>query len=327
MVAVPLKQRMFGCNTSGCEGGSLNILVVDDSSYQRQIIVAMIEDCGFKAIPTNGHTQALDALANNHIDLILMDIEMPEMNGFELTKIVRSAYPEWMPIIFLSANDSEGYLAQGIDAGGDDYLTKPVKQVVLAAKIRAMERISLMKSALERANKQLEVLSSIDPLTQVLNRRGLNDMLESSWQKNIKDDAELSLLMIDIDCFKLYNDNYGHQQGDDCLINVVRVFNKALEHSTDIIGRYGGEEFIIVLPYTPISGARFKAQELISNLLIEKFEHKYSTVLPYVTVSIGLSSTSLGAKNIAELIEQADSALYQAKANNKNQCVVFEQTQ
>ena len=103
-----------------------------------------------------------------------MDIEMPNMNGFELTKIIRSTYPEWVPIIFLSANDSESYLAKGIDAGGDDYLTKPVKQVVLKAKIRAMERISLMKSALDRANKQLELLSSMDPLTQVLNRRGLD---------------------------------------------------------------------------------------------------------------------------------------------------------
>lgn len=301
----------------------MNILVIDDSSYQRQIVNAMIEDSGFKAICANGHIEALAILEKNSIDLILMDIEMPEMNGFELTKIIRLTYQEWMPIIFLSANDSENYLAQGIDAGGDDYLTKPVKQVVLAAKVRAMARISQMKSALERANKQLEVLSSIDPLTQLLNRRGLDNMLNTAWHKNAADEAELSLLMLDIDCFKFYNDNYGHQKGDECLTKVANVFNYQLDHSTDVIGRYGGEEFIIALPYTPIAGAHFKAQEIIRALLAAKIEHKYSTVLPQVTVSIGVSSSSLGAKDIGELIEQADLALYQAKANKRNQCSIY----
>ncbi|WP_085299857.1 GGDEF domain-containing response regulator [Cognaticolwellia mytili] len=301
----------------------MNILVVDDSSYQCQLIIAMIEDSGFKAVCANGYKEALELLKENSVDLILMDIEMPDMNGFELTKIIRSTYPEWMPIIFLSANDSEVYLAKGIDAGGDDYLTKPVKQVVLAAKIRAMERISLMKSALDRVNKQLELLSCIDPLTQLLNRRGIDSMLNNLWKDNIEQKAELSLMMLDIDCFKLYNDNYGHQKGDDCLAQVSNIFNHALDQSNGVIGRYGGEEFIIALPCTPIASARFKAQEIINVLLAAKIEHQYSTVLPYVSVSIGISSTCTGAANIEALIKQADGALYQAKANKKNQYAVF----
>jgi diguanylate cyclase (GGDEF)-like protein len=301
----------------------LNILVVDDSSYQRQLITAMIEDSGFKTICANGFEEALDLLTKNGVDLILMDIEMPNMSGFELTKIIRSTYPEWVPIIFLSANDSESYLAKGIDAGGDDYLTKPVKQVVLKAKIRAMERISLMKSALDRANKQLELLSSMDPLTQVLNRRGLDFMLDSLWQDNIDQQAELSLMMLDIDCFKLYNDNYGHQKGDDCLAQVAGIFNQTLDQSSDVIGRYGGEEFIIALPYTPTESARFKAQEIINALLTAKIAHQHSTVLPYVSVSIGVSSTSCGASDVKALIKQADDALYQAKENKRNQYAVF----
>ena len=301
----------------------MNILVIEDSSYQRQLISAMIADSGFKAICTSGCKEALDVLAITSVDLILMDIEMPDMNGFELTKIIRSTYPEWMPIIFLSANDSEAYLTKGIDAGGDDYLTKPVKQVVLAAKIRAMERISLMKSALDQANKQLELLSSIDPLTQVLNRRGLSPILNNSWVNNLKESAELSLLMLDIDCFKLYNDNYGHQQGDDCLVEVANIFSQVLDRSRDVIGRYGGEEFIIALPYTPIESARFKAQEIINTLLSAKIAHEYSTVLPYVSVSIGVSSTSYGASSLEQLIKQADLAMYQAKENRRNQYAVF----
>jgi diguanylate cyclase (GGDEF)-like protein len=301
----------------------LDILVIDDSSCQRQLIVAMIEDSGFKALCANGHKQALAILSKKNIDLILMDIEMPDMNGFELTKVIRATYAEWMPIIFISTTDSERNLTKGIAAGGDDYLTKPVKQVVLIAKICAMKRIFLMKSALERANKQLEVLSSMDFLTKLLNRRGLDNMLEVLWKKNSIDDAELSLLMLDIDFFKLYNDNYGHQQGDKCLMHVASIFNRALDHSTDVIGRYGGEEFIIVLPMTIISDAQCKAEEIIAALLSAKIEHKCSEIIPYLSVSIGIASTNLGAKDVNELIEQADIALYQAKANKRNQCVVF----
>ena len=301
----------------------MDILVIDDSSCQRQLIVAMIEDSGFKALCANGHVQALAILSKKNIDLILMDIEMPDMNGFELTKIIRATYAEWVPIIFISTSDSERYLAKGIAAGGDDYLTKPVKQVVLIAKICAMKRIFLMKSALERANKQLEVLSSMDSLTKLLNRRGLDNMLDVLWKKNSIGNAELSLLMIDIDFFKLYNDNYGHQQGDKCLMHVANIFNRSLDHSTDVIGRYGGEEFIVALPFTLLSDAKCKAEEIIAALFTAKIEHKYSEVMPYLSVSIGIASTNLGAKDINELINQADVALYRAKSKKRNQCAVF----
>jgi PleD family two-component response regulator len=169
-----------------------------------------------------------------------MDIEMPEVDGFALTKMMRKEYPQWFPIIFLSANDSEEYLTQGIDAGANDYLTKPIKQVILSAKLRAMERIAKMKGALERANKQLEILSSIDPLTQILNRRGLEEVLASAWKINERQKGELSILMIDIDFFKPYNDNYGHPQGDKCLVQVANTLNETLNRATDSLARYGG---------------------------------------------------------------------------------------
>jgi len=302
----------------------LNILVVDDNKFIRQVVSAMITDSGHVAIAADGHKQALAELNKGTLDLVLMDIEMPEVNGFELTKMMRIAYPQWFPIIFLSSNDSEDYLTKGIDAGADDYLTKPIKQVILSAKIRAMERIVQMKGALDRANKQLEILSSIDPLTQVLNRRGLEDVLASAWQANIRQDAELSLLMLDIDFFKLYNDNYGHPQGDRCLKQVADVLNKSLNRTTDSLARYGGEEFIIVLPFTPVDGARFKAKELNLALKDLKIKHEYSSALPYITVSIGIATTDSGANNIGELIKQADIALYQAKKKGRNCSQVFQ---
>jgi diguanylate cyclase (GGDEF)-like protein len=297
--------------------------VIDDNKFIRQVVSAMIIDSGHVAIPADGHIQALAELSKGELDLVLMDIEMPEVNGFELTKMMREAEPQWFPIIFLSSNDSEDYLTKGIDAGADDYLTKPVKQVILSAKIRAMERIVQMKGALDRVNQQLEVLSSIDPLTQVLNRRGLEEVLASAWKANLRQEAELSLLMIDIDYFKLYNDNYGHPQGDKCLKQVADVLNKTLTRTTDSLARYGGEEFVIVMPFTPVDGALFKSQELILALQNLNIKHEYSTIFPFVTMSIGIATTKHGASNISELIKQADIALYEAKKKGRNCSQVF----
>lgn len=305
----------------------LNILVIDDNKFIREIVKAMIIDNGHEAITANGHKEALSYLSEYSIDLVLMDIEMPEMNGFDLTKKIRDLYPEWFPIIFLSSNDSENYLAKGIDAGGDDYLTKPVKEVILSAKIRAMERIAQMKGELERANEQLAILSSIDPLTQLLNRRGFDDIFNSAWSICQRQNADLSVLMLDIDFFKPYNDNYGHPQGDLCLQQVAKTLTKTLNRTTDSIARYGGEEFIIILPFTPLEGARFKAKELNLALMAEKIKHKFSEVLPYVTISIGISTTLMGAKTTSELIEQADSALYDAKNSGRNKFSIFQTTE
>ena len=303
----------------------MNILVVDDNKFIRDVVSAMIIDNGHTAITANGHKQALDELKKDTIDLVLMDIEMPEVNGFELTKMMREQYPYWFPIIFLSSNDSEEYLTKGIDAGADDYLTKPVKQVILSAKIRAMERIAKMRGALERANKQLEILSSIDPLTQILNRRGLEEVLANAWQVNERQKGDLAILMVDIDFFKPYNDNYGHPQGDKCLKQVADCLSETLNRSTDSLARYGGEEFIVVLPFTPVDGARFKAKELSLSLLSQKIKHEFSSVLPYVTISIGIATKNISdnINDASELIKNADIALYQAKEKGRNCYQVF----
>ena len=303
----------------------LDILVVDDNNFIRKVVSAMITDSGHTPIVANGHQEAIKVLANQSIDLILMDIEMPEMDGFELTEKIRLLYPSWIPIIFLSSNDSEAYLSRGIDAGGDDYLTKPVKQVILSAKIRAMERIAHMQEKLDKANQQLQMLSNIDPLTQVLNRRGFEDMLAKAWGSNVRQKGELSLLMVDIDFFKAYNDHYGHLEGDNCLINVASALNSTLNRSTDFMARYGGEEFVIVLPFTPIDGARFKAKEILKKLANQQIKHEYSSVSAFVSISIGVSSTIFNASTVTELIKQADLALYRAKETGRNKHCVFEQ--
>ncbi|PCI63491.1 MAG: diguanylate cyclase response regulator [Gammaproteobacteria bacterium] len=301
----------------------LNILVVDDDQFMRDVVATMISDNGHLPLVADGYQQALAALSKNKIDLILMDIEMPEVNGFALTSMIREIYNHWIPIIFLSSNDSEEYLSKGIDAGGDDYLTKPVKEVILKAKIRAMARIASMQDELELLNRKLSILSNIDPLTGVMNKRALHNCLNEQWSINRRQKSELSILMVDIDFFKLYNDNYGHQKGDRCLVRFTKVLVSLLNRETDYIARYGGEEFLILLPFTPLEGARFKAKEIMNAL--EKFaiKHGHSSIAPYVTASIGISSTKLNAKNTDELVNQADIALYKAKESGRKQSYIF----
>lgn len=302
----------------------LNILIIDDDRVMRKFIRAVIIESSHNALSAANHTEALSLLSFHKIDLILMDIEMPEVDGFNLTKIVREQLDRWVPIIFLSANKSDEYLAKGIDAGGDDYLTKPINQVILNAKIRAMSRIAEMQMQLDELNKKLEKLSNIDSLTQLLNRRGLVERLEIDWASNKRRGEELSIMLLDIDFFKSYNDNYGHPQGDLCLQQFSQVLSTCMHRTVDTIARYGGEEFLIILPATPIDGARFKAEKIIKALLDESILHEHSSVAKHVTASIGISSTAIGACDYSELIEQADVALYQAKNQGRNRCVIYQ---
>lgn len=302
----------------------LNILLVDDDKVMSKVVAAMIIDNGHLPLVASGYEQALSLLANNKIDLILMDIEMPDVDGFMLTKMIRELYTKWIPIIFLSANDSEQYLEKGIDAGGDDYLTKPVKAIILSAKIRAMARIASMQDELTMLNEKLSQLTNIDPLTTVMNRRALDECLTKEWAISQRQQGELSILMIDIDFFKQYNDHHGHQKGDRCLVRFTKVLQSQLNRETDHIARYGGEEFLIVLPFTPLEGARFKAIEILSALKKVAIKHGFSNAAPYITASIGISSTSLGAGDYHELVNQSDIALYKAKENGRDQSCIFQ---
>lgn len=274
----------------------------------------------------DGYREALKVLEYHPVELVLMDIEMPEMNGYELTQLIRAAHPEWFPIIFLSATSSEQGIVKGIEAGGDDYLTKPVNEKILKAKIRAMERIANMRAMLQEANNQLAQLSNLDSLTQILNRRGLSERLEDCWQSHLRVKDSMSVLMIDIDDFKAYNDHYGHLNGDDCLKSVAGVIEESIERSTDIVARYGGEEFIIILPHTDVDGAKIKAAQLLQNIRKANIEHVSSSCATHVTLSLGISCTSLGAKSAEALINEADTALYKAKSLGKNRLVCYKKS-
>ena len=300
----------------------LTILIVDDNRVMREILRNMLIVSDHMVLSAEGHEQALAHLHDNQIDLILMDIEMPDVNGYELTKLIRQTFTEWIPIIFLSSNDTEEALAKGIDAGGDDYLTKPVKNIILNAKVRAMGRIAQMKNELDALNQTLEKLNTQDPLTKVLNRRALDKKLKDISHMREREAREHSILMIDIDYFKLYNDNYGHPAGDLCLKKFALILKQSVERDADVVARYGGEEFIILLPFTNVEGATKVAERIIQSLAKENILHEYSSAANFLTASIGIS-TAQQDKASEKLIKQADLALYNAKKNGRNQVSFF----
>lgn len=302
----------------------MNILVVDDDRFIREILSAVIKEAGHNPILAGNDEEALPILSEGNINLVLMDVEMPGRNGFELTREIRRRYPDnWFPIIFLSGQSDEKHYEEGIAAGGDDYLTKPVSPIVLTAKIRAMERIANMKKALDDANARLEKLSSQDPLTRLSNRRDLEQNLLKEWKRQQREQSELCALMLDIDFFKPYNDNYGHQDGDECLRQVAKTLRSCLKRSHDILARYGGEEFAIILPETTLDDAQIVAARIVDTLYQRNLPHDFSKVADRVTVSIGVSCSKFGAETPNGLLKQADEALYQSKENGRNRYTVF----
>jgi diguanylate cyclase (GGDEF)-like protein len=297
----------------------MNILVVDDDRFIRELVSSIITEAGHKAFIADHDTAALEVLDNGLIDLVLMDVEMPGKNGFELTQEVREKFKNhWFPIIFLSGAKEDSYYQQGIDAGGDDYLTKPVSPTILKAKIRAMERIANMKRELDEANRNLALLSSIDPLTKLANRGELDKQLLNEWKRGHRDSLSLTAIMLDIDFFKPYNDNYGHQKGDQCLQRVAKLLSTCVDRSHDLVARYGGEEFCILLPDTDLAGAEYVARKIVSTLQKEAIPHEFSNVADHVTASMGISSTCFKPLNPKALLKQADTALYKAKEAGRN---------
>ncbi|QOL24779.1 diguanylate cyclase [Thalassotalea sp. LPB0316] len=304
----------------------ITVLVIEDSESMRKVICGFVEGEGHIALEADGHIEAFEQLEANTVQLILMDIEMPVVNGIELTKQIRKRYERWIPIIFLSGNDRDKFLTQGIEAGGDDYLTKPVKPTILHAKINAMVRIATMQRELNLLNQKLEKLTLQDPLTKVMNRRALDKKLKEDWYTCQRINQPLSVLMIDIDHFKSYNDHYGHAQGDNCLKKVALSLKQNINRETDSIARYGGEEFTVLLPFTCLEHAEIKAKQLARLLEERSIEHIKSPTAKVVTISIGIACTSQEITSYKELINNADSALYQSKVNGRNQTCIYEQS-
>lgn len=311
----------------------MKTLVIEDSKTSLKHLCSHLQKIGITPIPAGSGATGVDLFLKERPDLILLDIIMPDIDGYEVAHQIRQLeHPgEWTPIIFLSALTKDEDIERGITAGGDDYLLKPISEIVLAAKIRAMQRIVMMRQTLlevtkklDAANQELKRLSSLDGLTGIPNRRHFDDVLAREWQRAMRQGEEISILMCDIDYFKLFNDTYGHPSGDECLRQVARTLASAMDRGGDLLARYGGEEFIAVLPCTPLIGARHVAAQMRQAIIGLTMPHAGSP-FGHVTASFGIASAvAMPETDPQQIVGAADRALYKAKNSGRNR--VFQTT-
>ncbi|MDR2838213.1 MAG: diguanylate cyclase [Azonexus sp.] len=310
----------------------MKILIVEDSRSNLMLLTEYIRRLGATVLPAENGAAAVASFDRERPDLVLLDVILPDIDGFEVARRIRAIEQggDWTPIIFLSSLDKDKDVEQGIMAGGDDYLLKPVSEIVLGAKVRAMGRLiemraSLVKlaSELDKANQDLQRLSASDGLTGIANRRYFDDCLTREWRRARRGGGghHLALMMCDVDHFKKFNDTYGHQAGDECLRRVAGAIATSLERGSDVAARYGGEEFVVLLPETPIGGALIVAEKIRRAVQALNIPHSASSH-SRVTLSIGLAATVPELDNAADsLIAAADRALYEAKNNGRNRVV------
>ncbi|MEI7842954.1 MAG: diguanylate cyclase [Gallionellaceae bacterium] len=306
----------------------LKVLVVEDSRVTLKVLSTYLERMGITPLKSETGAMAIDIYHRERPDIILLDAQLPDIDGFDVALKIRALEkPEdWTAIIFLTSMSKDEDLARGIEVGGDDYLMKPISEVVLKAKVRAMHRLvemqrSLVKvtQKLNEANAALLRLSATDGLTGIANRRMYDELSEREWRRCERMQKPFSLVMIDVDHFKLFNDKYGHQTGDECLKKVASQVGKAAPRATDLAARYGGEEFILVLGETDTDGAKWIANRLRQQVSDLNIPH-YATESRHVTISCGVASVVPTPQlSLEMLLKSADHALYKAKHGGRDQ--------
>jgi diguanylate cyclase (GGDEF)-like protein len=309
----------------------MRILVIEDTLTALTVVCHQLEKLGFRPIPARDGVTGLRLYEKEKPDLILLDVILPGMDGIEVARRIRSMEKEseWTPIIFLTSRARDQDIEEAVNAGGDDYLIKPVSEVVLGAKVRAMQRLVQMRyslvvlsSRLDEANRELQRLSSVDGLTGIPNRRNFDESLASEWRRCKRGNLPFTVLIADVDFFKQYNDAHGHQTGDDCLRAVAQALAGQVHRPGDLVARYGGEEFGAILPDTDLGGALGLAEGMRRAVEGLAIPHRDSPISPFVTLSIGVASMRTGGDaNPEALLRAADLALYSAKRGGRNRVI------
>jgi len=311
----------------------MKILLVDDSRAIAMVTRARLESFGYEVKHAIDGETALRFFQAERFDLILMDIEMPGMNGFEVTTRIRAQEGlepwAWTPIIFVTATDTDTNLVTAIEAGGDDFISKNVPENVLQAKMKAMSRIAAMRSRLCLANNKLQDQANRDGLTGLLNRRAMDMQVDIAWELARQAARPFSLLMIDIDNFKKYNDHYGHQAGDDCLRAVatclgeqIRLINDDRTAPGAFVARYGGEEFAVIIPDASPGVHAGVAPSLVEAVHGLAIPHAQNADIGVVSISLGAACFPQAMGQINALFRLADNLLYKAKDAGRNRAEV-----
>jgi diguanylate cyclase (GGDEF)-like protein len=311
------------------------ILVVDDETTVRSVLNQVLREDGYDVTEAESGSRALEILQHESFDLIITDIKMPGITGLELLKKVKQAQPDTQVIIITSYASLDTSLT-ALRHGAYDYLFKPFEDLDLisAAVKRATEKVMLVKEnrrlfgrlqqqnvQLEKANRTLKNLACRDGLTGLYNHRYFQDVLTHEIYRSERNEAVFSLIFLDVDHFKKYNDTHGHLAGDKLLRKLSDIFNKAVRKS-DIVARYGGEEFVIILPSTSKKHAQIVGEKLRRYIESFPFQGRDTQPTGKLTISLGISTYPDDGQERSRLIQRADEAMYQAKNSGRNRVCI-----
>ncbi|OGP63581.1 MAG: diguanylate cyclase response regulator [Deltaproteobacteria bacterium RBG_13_49_15] len=297
------------------------ILIVEDSPVSRKILEKNLLKAGYEVASAENGLEALERLQSRFFPIVLSDWIMPEMDGLNLCRAIRKGeFQGYIFIVLLTAKDSKSDIIAGLEAGADDYLTKPFHSAELMARIQTGIRILNLEKSLKKANEEIQRLSKIDPLTGCFNRSYLNERLPNEILRARRYRHPLSLILSDIDHFKKINDAHGHLIGDKVLKDYANGLTAGVRINIDWVVRYGGEEFIIILPETTFDDAVRVAERI--RMKIEKMKIKINGDSLFITSSFGVTGfdTAVSDELISPemMIKRADQYLYQAKQTGRN---------
>lgn len=296
----------------GLESRRPRLLVVDDQPINIQALYQTFAADHQVFMATTGE-QALALCASHQPDLVLLDVVMPDLDGFEVCQRLKAdAATRDIPVIFVTAHTDEAAETRGLDLGAVDFISKPINPKIVRARVRT-------QLTLKSQSDLLRHWVYVDGLTGVHNRRYFDERLAAEWGRAVRVGSALSVLLLDVDCFKRYNDRHGHQAGDDALRRVAAALRAGLKRPGDLVARYGGEEFACLLPDTQLPGALALAARLGEQVHALQIDHGDSLAAPVVTVSLGVCSKPEGtAGTAAALVREADAQLYLAKSQGRH---------
>lgn len=294
----------------------MKILIADDDPVSRRVLEAALLRLGHEPVSAVDGTSALAALAMPDAPrLAILDWMMPGVDGLTVCRTIRRNPGPYTYVILLTARHQPEDLVQALDAGADDYLTKPLNRVELRARLQSGERVVALQEDLLRTQAALTHLATHDRLTGLWNRGRVVDELARELSRARREKAPLSVAMVDLDHFKAINDTHGHAAGD-AVLQQIGARMKAVLRVTDVVGRYGGEEFLLVMPRSDMAGAREVAERL--RAAIERETVRCGSIDLRVTVTVGVASTTLVGFDATMLVQASDEALYRGKAAGRN---------
>lgn len=287
--------------------GKPKLLVVDDQAINIQVMYRCFAGDYQVFMATDGE-HALNICHSNPPDLILLDVVMPGLDGYEVCKRLKAdAATSHIPVIFVTSHTDPAQETHGLSLGAIDFIAKPINPDVVRARVKTHLTLKFQSDLLRR-------LVFLDGLTGVFNRRYFDQQLSTEWARSTRTQSPLSLILLDVDFFKLFNDRYGHQAGDDALRLVSAALKTVLRRPADLVARYGGEEFACVLPETAYDDALVIAHELERKIRDLAVPHQSSSVADVITISVGLATRMGNAEgDVRSLISLADNLLYKAK--------------